>query len=261
MIVLLPPSEGKTAPTEGSPIDLSRIEPFGSELFQARTRVIESLIEVSQRDEALDILGVGQRVFPEVVANRELWEAPTDAAFNVYSGVLFEAGKIADRGLSYQASESLQVLVQSALFGLVDLSSRIPRYRVSMGVKLPQLGSLAQYWKPHLDSLMTMMSTRQLVVDCRSGAYIKAWPGLDGDHDLLRITALRDRNGKRTVVSHAAKKYRGILAGALMDHAPELLESFDCVIGIARGLVGQNGVVDVEIRERRGFLELALVTE
>lgn len=261
MIILLPPSEGKTAPAKGSPLDLSRIAPFNGELLQARTQVLKSLIDASRRDDALDILGVGQRIFPEVRANRELRDAPTDAAFNVYSGVLFEAGKVADKGASYRASESLQVLVQSALFGLVDLGSPIPRYRLSMGVKLPELGPLARFWKSHLSSLMTDMAVGQLVVDCRSGAYTKAWPGLLGDHDLLRITAVRDRDGKRTVVSHAAKKYRGILAGALMERSHELSESFDCVIHVARGLIGQSGIVDIEVREHRGYLELALISE
>lgn len=260
MLVLLPPSEGKTLPPKGSALNLSKLAPFPDELIESRSTVIEELISVSARPNALDILGVGQRIRPEVEANTLLWEAATAPAYEIYSGVLYEAGRIRELGAQYEPRENFQVLVQSALFGLVDLKSDIPRYRLSMDTKLPHLGSLASFWKSSLGSLMDSLAHHQIVVDCRSGAYIKAWPGIEGEHDLIRVNAVRDRDSKRTVVSHSAKRYRGMLAGALMKRAQSASESLDYVLEIARSLAEEDDFSGVEIREKCNYLELVLVT-
>lgn len=260
MLVLLPPSEGKTPPLKGSALDLSRLDPFPEELQESRSAVIDELISVSTHPNALDILGVGQRILPEVEANTLLWESPTAPAYEIYSGVLYEAGQIKELGKEYAPRESFQVLVQSALFGLVDLTSNIPRYRLSMDTKLPHLGGLATFWKSAIVTLMNSLAHHQIVIDCRSGAYIKAWPGLEGEHDLIRVSAVRDRNGKRSVVSHSAKRYRGMLAGALMKNAGSASESLDFVLETARSLAEEDDFSGVEIRENRNYHELVLVT-
>ncbi|MDO5729834.1 MAG: peroxide stress protein YaaA [Actinomycetaceae bacterium] len=261
MLIMLPPSEGKTAPAEGSPLDLSMVDPFADDLRDLRTSVLDELVAVSARADALDILGVGQRIQPQVEANTLLWNSPTAPAYEVYSGVLYEAGKLNELGAVYSPRESFRVLVQSALFGLVDLKSRIPSYRLSMDTRLPQLGPLASLWKNRLDTLMPELSHHQIIVDCRSGAYIKAWPGLRGEHDLIRVSAVRDRGGKRSVVSHSAKRYRGMLAGALMKHAQALSESLDGVLEIAHSLAEEEDFLGVEMRDKRNYLELVLVTK
>lgn len=259
MLVLLPPSEGKTRPTSGSPLDLSSIEPFADELRKARSTVLEELARVSGLPDALEILGVGKTLAAEVEENRHLANALTAPAWQVYSGVLYEAGEIDKRGERYAPSPAFEVLVQSALFGLVDLASPIPAYRLSMSTKLGGLGNLGTWWKQRLTDLLNARAHHQLVVDARSGAYQKAWPGLRGEFDLIRVNAVRERGGKRSVVSHNAKRYRGILAGALMDHAAAAKDSIDYVLDVARS-IEVDDFKDVEVHEKPGYLELVIVT-
>src|SRR5690606_11856419 len=57
VLILLPPSEGKTAHTEGSPFDFADLS--FPELEQERRQVLDALAEVSAREDAMSVLGVG----------------------------------------------------------------------------------------------------------------------------------------------------------------------------------------------------------
>ncbi|MDO5061221.1 MAG: peroxide stress protein YaaA [Actinomycetaceae bacterium] len=264
MLVLLPPSEGKTAPTTGKPFDLKTITPFAKDLNQARNQVLTALEKISASPDALELLGVGASLSAEVAANTRLLQAHCAPAYQVYSGVLYDFGNFAERGKHYRPSADFSIWVQSALFGLVDLSSPIPAYRLSMDTKLGELGSLSTFWKSQLNPILAAV-TQQVIVDCRSGSYIKAWPALEtktSAHTLLRVNVVRERAGKRSVVSHNAKKFRGVLAGALLENAARgtLEDSVDGVLRVARSLIGTAEVIGVETKPGKGFTELIIVT-
>ncbi|PKQ16226.1 MAG: peroxide stress protein YaaA, partial [Actinobacteria bacterium HGW-Actinobacteria-8] len=57
MLLLLPPSEGKTPATSGSPIDVAALS--HPVLSDARRRVGDTLAKVSGQRNALTVLGVG----------------------------------------------------------------------------------------------------------------------------------------------------------------------------------------------------------
>lgn len=270
MLLLLPPSEGKTAPDPNPAtnvtLDLSTLDPGAEPLNAARAEVLERLRQVSAREDALELLGVGRSLAAEVAANRELTSAPCAPAYHVYSGVLYEAGNLAERGSKLHSATShskLGVLVQSALFGVVDLAAMIPAYRLSMGVKLPEIGGLAAWWRPRLQPVMDELAGGGIVVDARSGEYRKAWTGKTSDAEIVAVSVVRERDGKRRVVSHEAKRYRGLLAGALIDRAEQVEETLDFVIETARSLTHSNAgaqIHAVDVRETKTGLDLQLVT-
>ena len=143
MLVLLPPSEGKTLPASTVNFDADAIAPFSTQLADARQSVLDCLIETSARRDALEILKVGKTIADEVEANKHLRSAQAGPAWQVYSGVLYEAGRFGEIGAGYKANSNFEIWVQSALLGVVDLASPIPPYRLSMDTKLPGLGNLA----------------------------------------------------------------------------------------------------------------------
>lgn len=213
MLIVLPPSEAKSAPSGRSrgwdPAQLSR-----AELAPERERVLASLIAVSERSDAAELLGVGPSVAAEVARNRTLRSAPGARADRVYSGVLYEAADLAGLAGSSRARAGRDVVIVSALFGALSTADRIPAYRLSMG-DLPGLGPLASVWKRPLAEALDHRADRELVVDCRSSAYAMAWrPPSTADWVTVRV--LREEGGRRTVVSHNAKHTRGALAGALL---------------------------------------------
>lgn len=216
VLILLPPSEGKTAPVRGPALDLAALSV--PELSPTRAAVLDALVAASGRPDAVDVLGVGAGVADEVARNTGLRNAPTAPARAVYTGVLYAAAGL-DRltpAARRRAAESVRVV--SGLWGLVGPEDPIPAYRLSMGVDLPGVGPLAAAWREPLRSALDARSADgELVVDCRSATYLAAWRPVRAAHgSWVQVRVLREVAGRRSVVSHHAKHTRGVLTRHLV---------------------------------------------
>ncbi|MEX5295805.1 peroxide stress protein YaaA [Kocuria sp. CPCC 205268] len=217
MLILLPPSETKTAPGAGAPVDPADLS--FPELTAAREQVLTELAAASARDDALEVLGVGERLRAEVERNTRLGTEPAAPALSVYTGVLYDALDPAGMTGSQRAAAAESLVVVSALWGAVRPEDRIPAYRLSMGAQLPGLGRLAAHWKRHLPAALGAAAGDGLVVDCRSAAYAAAWRP---PHErTVGVKVVREHRGRRQVVSHMAKHTRGLLARHLAERAAE----------------------------------------
>ncbi|WP_029088574.1 YaaA family protein [Brevibacterium album] len=208
MKILLPPSEGKTAPAAGPSLDLSALS--FPQLAASREEVLAALVAASAEEDALATLDVGAGLAAEVEANTRLQGAASAPAHDVYSGVLYaamEAGGV-------EAHRLEEVFVSSALFGVVNLMDPIPAYRLSMGTALPPLGRMRTWWKKRLATVLDEAFGEELVLDCRSADYRASWPGRPAH--TITVDVVQIRNGQRKVVSHFAKHTRGELAGRLL---------------------------------------------
>ncbi|MBQ1443778.1 MAG: peroxide stress protein YaaA [Renibacterium sp.] len=212
MLILLPPSEGKTPAPQGRPLALDELS--FPQLTAARDRVHSALAEVSAHPEALERLGVGASLAAEVARNLRLSDEPAAAAHSIYSGVLYDA-------LGYHSMTPVQrrkadesILVMSGLWGAVGFADRIPAYRLSMSVALPGVGRLASYWKPLLSAALAERAAGELIIDCRSSTYATAWT--PPAEQTVEVNVFQLRNGKRSVVSHFAKHTRGEVARLLL---------------------------------------------
>ena len=243
MRILLPPSEGKTAPAGGPALDFEGLS--YPELTAARRRVLEALIAVSKRDDAGEILGVGKRIMPEVVAQRDILGAPCAPARGVYTGVLYETAQL-------RSGDDVRIF--SGLFGVTTGEDVIPTYRLSMNVSLPGIGSLKTFWRRQLaqSGFDETANMAQTTVDMRSGAYQVTTPRRDWWD--LRVV---DSRGK--VITHAAKHYRGLLTRALLDaeHAREAMPDDATPIDVAQ-VAGTLGHVEVKHDGLRRHITLML---
>jgi uncharacterized protein len=214
LIILLPPSEGKTAPSEGAPVDLTSLP------FPGLTKTRERLLDVLSRltfPRALKYLDVGPGLEQEARRNLTLRDAPAAPAHEVYTGVLYEhlrLGTFADSG---------NVLIASALWGFVRPSDRIPAYRLSMGATLPRIASLPALWR---DPLRKALPDDGLIVDMRSGSYTAAWKPKAAT--VVGVRAFVD--GK--TISHMVKATRGDVARLLLSSAepPETPEALATLV-------------------------------
>lgn len=245
MLILLPPSEGKTAPSAGPALDIDSLS--CPQLAPQRRKVLDALGEVSARADALDVLGVGQRLTEEVRANTRLAHAPTARAAEVYTGVLYAAAGFDSADLPAYALTRLResVRIVSALWGVVSPLDLIPAYRLAMGVKLPGLGSLPQLWREPLDEVLGSEAHDGVVIDCRSAGYVAAWRPAPG-RAWVSVKVLRELDGKRAVVSHNAKHARGLLAGHLVTRRGSDPATANDVLTAARELVG-DGLLDAQL--------------
>ncbi|GAB3568847.1 YaaA family protein [Spelaeicoccus albus] len=211
MLILLPPSEGKTPATGKDRLDLAALT--FPELTDDRRIVLEALVKVSAHEDALRVLGVGDTLTDQVQRNVRLDTEPVAPAHSVYSGVLYEALGYRSMTATAKKRADASILIVSALFGAVAPPDRIPAYRLSMGTNLPGLGRLSSWWKSRLAVPLTAYAHDQLVIDCRSSDYATAWKAPAGS---VAVRVFRESGGKRTVVSHMAKQTRGELARHLL---------------------------------------------
>jgi cytoplasmic iron level regulating protein YaaA (DUF328/UPF0246 family) len=231
--ILLPPSEGKTAPSEGAPVDLEALA------FPALTKTRERLLAVLSRltlPRALKYLDISSGLAHEAERNLTLLSAPAAPAHEVYTGVLYE-----HLGLGSLPSEN--VLIASALWGFLRPSDRIPAYRLSMGSTLPRIPSLPAVWR---EPLRKAVPDEGLVVDLRSGSYAAAWKP-----KVATVVAVRAFTGGK-VVSHMVKATRGDVARLLLSSAatpetPEDVASLVRQAGLTVELTGSGRSWSVDV--------------
>jgi cytoplasmic iron level regulating protein YaaA (DUF328/UPF0246 family) len=215
VLVLLPPSEGKSAPRRGKPLDLSTLDfPV---LTPARERVLDSLVELcaGDPDVAAKTLGLGGTQTDLVDLNRKLRTAPTARADHVYSGVLYDALDVATLSPAGKRRATARLAVTSSLFGMVRPTDRIPAYRLSGDASLPGLGAVAGVWRNALGPAMADAIGGGLLVDLRSGMYAAFWRPVDVKVATVRV--LHEHQGQRKVVSHFNKATKGRIVRALLE--------------------------------------------
>lgn len=216
MLILLPPSEGKTAPARGAGLDLANLSlPM---LTPARAEVIEALVDLCETspEKALEVLAI-PKTQPELVAlNRRLRTAPTARADAVYTGVVYDALSPATLSTAAKRRLATRVMVTSSVFGLVGMADRIPAYRLSGDAVLPALGGVQAHWRAHLEPAV-LEAVGGLLVDLRSGTYAAFWHPTAIADRTATVRVLHEVGGARKVVSHFNKATKGRIVRALME--------------------------------------------
>ena len=232
MLVLLPPSEGKTAPRRGRPLDLTSLS--FPDLADARGRVLDALIDLAGSGDAAEVLGLGASQGDLVDLDRRLRTAPTARADRVYTGVLYDALGLADLSPTARRRAARCLAVTSSLFGLLRPGDRIPAYRLSGDVTLPGVGPVAGAWRAALDPVVRRALGRGLLVDLRSSTYAAFWrPPVDLARNVATVRVLHEAAGRRQVVSHANKATKGRIVRALLvqDTVPRTPEALADALG------------------------------
>jgi cytoplasmic iron level regulating protein YaaA (DUF328/UPF0246 family) len=217
VLVLLPPSETKTTGGSGPGLDLECLS--RPHLTPLRRRLIDTLSDLGRDIPAsLRALGLTPRQSPLVALNTALHTSPTLPALDRYTGVLYDAFGHRSLPRSARARADRMLIVGSALFGAVRATDPIPAYRLSAGSALPSIGTLSAFWRP---ALVPALATEDFVVDLRSAAYAALAPLPDA----VTVRVLSESpNGTRTVVSHASKHTKGLLARALVSSRADVTD-------------------------------------
>jgi cytoplasmic iron level regulating protein YaaA (DUF328/UPF0246 family) len=211
VLVLLPPSEGKTAPRRGLRVDLEKLS--FPELNERRSTLLDALaaLAAGPRDDALEALDLSPGQAGEIERDGRLRRAPAAAAAKVYTGVLYERLRLTE----LPAPVRRRVLIASGLWGFIRPGDRIPAYRLSIGSRLPGLPGLASYWRP---ALQAAIPAGGLVLDLRSGGYAAAFAPRDAS--VVSVRAFAETVAGRIVVSHMVKATRGDVARIVLEAKP-----------------------------------------
>ena len=218
MLVLLPPSEGKTTPSRGPRLEIASLS--FPDLNPAREEIVRQLISWST-DSPKDVqraLGLSDRQLGEVERNQALATSPCAPAAAVYTGVLYEALSWPTTTAAQRRRGQCRLAISSALCGLLRPLDLIPAYRLSAGTRMPDLPGLTSIWQDGIANICTTLRRNQIIVDLRSAAYVKLAPIPPAlSERTVSVRVLAQRGKKRVVVSHHNKATKGQLARDLID--------------------------------------------
>ena len=207
-LILIPPSEGKAPGGSGPAWAPSTM---AIDLDDRRLAVMAALRSAMRRNEAQrqKLLGVkGDALAAATAANRTVAESPTMAAAQRFTGVLYDALDRDSLDAAGRRRANRWIVISSALYGALRPGDPIAPYRLSMAVNLPDVGSLASFWRPLLAPVLAPASGRGIVVDARSGTYAASWP-------VPAELASRWVEVKVVGATHMAKHARGLVTRAI----------------------------------------------
>ena len=258
MLILLPPSEGKSAPRRGSPLRLDALDL--TELTEPRRTLLAALAElcVNDPDKAATALGLGPTQAHHVAANALLEQAPTARADRIYSGVLYDALDLASLSAAARGRATRWLAIMSSLFGVVRPSDPIPADRLSGDTNLPGIGIVSSYWREHLDAVLAPAAGNGLVIDLRSSMYAGFWrPSAGLAARVATVRVLHEAGGTRKVVSHFNKATKGrIVRQLLLDGAKP-----ETPAALAEHLTGLGWNVELHPPRKTGQQLDVVVTE
>lgn len=218
-MLLLPPSEGKTAGGDGPPWTRAgmSIPALNRERRRVRDAVRAHLAHGD--DAAAALLGARGATLERALADwRRLDRAPTMPACERYSGVVWAA--LAPDTLPPTAREALdrRTLVVSGLWGVLRAADPIPAYRLKMSARPGGLGTLSGHWRPAVTRTVRRLADGGWVVDMLPAEHRAALdPAGLGSVPLLRVDILADGPGGRRAIGHAGKHLKGLLARAVLE--------------------------------------------
>ena len=133
----------------------------------------------------------------------------TSPAIEIYDGVLYQGLNWKTLSAAEQKRANSKVLIVSAIFGLVKPMELIFDYKEKIDNKL---------WRDSIAQVAAKYSD-ELIIDCRSSTYKGVWPINPANTVEVRIFQIAE--GKRKVITHMSKKYRGELTRHLLKQASE----------------------------------------
>jgi len=216
VLVLLPPSEAKTAGGDGAPV--GRRPALSTPALGAARRDLLAAIRAAARTDRADLM-TGLHLPPSVAdaalrADLRAATAPTMPALRRYAGVLYQALDVASLPPAAARRAEAAVVVASGLWGIARGADLVPDYRVPAGGRVPGFGGVAAHWRGPLATLMPSLVAEQAVLDLRSTDYLAMWrPGPALRRRVLQVRVLADPGSGRAPsgVSYHAKWVKGLL--------------------------------------------------
>jgi cytoplasmic iron level regulating protein YaaA (DUF328/UPF0246 family) len=213
VLLLLPPSETKRQ--GGSNLTIEQVHLSYGQLNEARDLVLEDLLRLCKsKPKAAKVLKLSPKQMGEIDLNLAIKTAPTMPAYERYEGTLYKAIKTATFTSHEIEMMRSHVLMQSALFGLISATDRIPWYRLSAGTVLPKI-NLKKIWKEHQPAAWARLVDLP-IIDLRSKAYVDLAPIPEEIDSYWVEVVAEDNKGQRKALNHFNKTAKGEFVGAFV---------------------------------------------
>ncbi|MBN9192685.1 YaaA family protein [Microbacterium sp.] len=236
MLILLPPSETKRPGGRTRRIAVEALS--FPQLAAERHAVIDALVALAaDEDAAARVLKLSVSQLPDIALNAALRTAPTMAAIDRYTGVLFDALGADSLDASARRWLGAHVAIHSAPFGPVGALDPIPSYRLAAGTALPGVPALRRLWAPAVTAALAA-ATPSFVLDLRSEAYVALGPVPAGLPATYVRVVTEGRDGVVRALNHFNKHAKGELVRRLAVERPRIGS-----VGALRRWADRSGIV------------------
>ena len=234
-VILLPPSEGKAE--GGTPGTHWSVDegPLG-ELAPQRKKVIAALRANGGGSQKL--LGVsGAHLERAQRANSTLLKSPILPAWQRYTGVVWDHLDLASLPAAVKKSALTSLLVPSGLAGVVRAIDALPDYRLKMGARLDDLGTMSAFWRESVSAVVRAYAKKRPVLDLLTIEHRAVF----ADRTAFIEVNFLAKTGK--AIGHDAKATKGLLArhvlvtladGATLDDALRSFRSPTLTLKVTR---------------------------
>jgi cytoplasmic iron level regulating protein YaaA (DUF328/UPF0246 family) len=220
MLILLPPSETKRPGGSQRPLDLDALA--FPQLRSRREQVLSALEQLStDAAAAARVLGLSDRQFGDIADNARVRTAPTMAAIDRYTGVLYDALDAASLDSSARSWLGRNVLIHSAPLGPVAALDRIPAYRLGAATSLPGAPPLRRLWAGAVAHALADVKPG-FVLDLRSEAYAALGPIPEAVPSVYVRVVSDAGGGPVRALNHFNKHAKGSLVRRLAVERPRI---------------------------------------
>jgi cytoplasmic iron level regulating protein YaaA (DUF328/UPF0246 family) len=223
VLILLPPSEGKSTGGDGPPVNVAALS--WPELADTRQRVARTLVTMCQGNaaRARERLGLSLALDADRAANALLLTSATMPAGLRYNGVLHDALGYGTLPARARKRADASVVVFSGLWGATRPTDLIPAYRLGIGTALPRLRPLPTLWRAPLGGALDDEIRMACALDLRSSGYSQMYRPTPAAAPGLISIVVTGPDGVRKAASHQAKLAKGRLVRELLTlGSPEL---------------------------------------
>jgi len=203
---------------------------YFDDLNPERRELIDTLQDVTEDedDEALgEIFGVeGYELEEAIRVNSELYDAPLMSALDRYSpDVMYAAMDFANLPTGAQRRLLENGVILSGLFGLLRPDDLIPNYQLDMSATLPEVGSVADYWRPIVSPILNDSLEDRWVWDMMPEGHHDAWTDEHTYEARVQVEFVREEEGERVpVTGEDLEVQRGQFVNYVVQETAEDLE-------------------------------------
>ncbi|SFS00370.1 hypothetical protein SAMN04487846_1371 [Microbacterium sp. cf046] len=220
MLILLPPSETKRSGGGRAALDLGALA--FPQLRPQREAVLAALESLSNDPWiAARVLGLGATQLHEVAVNAAVRSAPTMAAIDRYTGVLYDALDAASLDAPARRWLGANAMIHTAVWGPVGALDRIPAYRLGASASLPGVPSLRRVWADAVSAAIGDLAPR-FTLDLRSEAYAALGPVPRSSASVYVRVVSEGPDGAVRALNHFNKHAKGALMSALARQRPRI---------------------------------------
>ena len=165
--------------------------------------MLQKTIEEKDEEALADLFGLKDYELEEAVrVNKELYDAPLMSALDRYSpGVMYAAMDFANLPTGAQRRLLENGVVLSGLFGLLRPDDLIPNHQLGMEVTLPDIGPVADYWRPIISPVLNEGLEDRWVWDLLPEVHRKAWTDEHTYEARVEVRFERVEDGERVPIT------------------------------------------------------------